>query len=390
MVRADLNIPIKNGKIKDEYKIHKSLPTIKFLIEKGAKIIVVSHLGRPKKADKSLSLLPIAKYVARYLSIKLIFCKDLASLSKTVSKMKDGDVTFLENIRFNKGEEENDPCFAKTLASHADLFVLDGFAVAHRGAASVSGVAKFLPAYAGLLLEEEIEGLSRVLEKPKKPFVLILGGAKMETKVPILKKLLPFADHVLIGGGIGNTYLSAKGFKIGRSLVEKKFGKEILKYAKKKKVVMPVDVIVGKKNGKNAKAMSVQKGFGIRDNGYGIYDIGPETIKLFAKYIKQAETLVWNGAMGYFEQFPYQYGTYTIARLVASRSKGRAFGACGGGETVEILQKLDLMYEIDLVSTGGGAMLAFLSGKKLPGVEAVGKKIVLSPRGEGQKVGVIT
>jgi len=373
LLRADFNVPLKNGKIKEAYKIEKSLPTIEFLSKKGARLILVSHLGRPKGADKKLSLKPVAAELEKLLKkkIKLVGVGDWRKVQTATEKIKKGEIILLENIRFIKGEEKDDPKLARELAGLADIFVLDGFAVAHRDSASVSGVAKHLPSYAGLLLAEEVAGLSRLLEKPKKPFVAVVGGIKMETKIPLLKKLLAKADRVLLGGGIANTCFWAKGMKTGRSSVEKNFKVIARSLLKNKKVVLPVDVVVGGAKGEKARAVQLDRKFKALDSRIGVFDIGPRTISLFAKHIKGANTLVWNGAMGMFEQHPYQFGTYSIARLFGSRAKGKAFGVCGGGETVEVLKKLKLMEEIDLVSTGGGAMLEFLSGKKLPGLAAV-------------------
>lgn len=371
LLRVDFNVPLKNKKVLDNYKIKKSLGTIKFLVERGAKVIIVSHLGRPSGVDKKLSLRPVALELGKFLQ-KNVPLLDVSNLVKTkiqIDKLLPATVVMLENIRFVKGEEDNSEKFAKELASLADLFVLDGFAVAHRQSASVSGVAKFLPSYAGLLLEEEIQGLDKVIKKPKKPLVLVLGGIKMETKINVLKNFLKIADYILVGGGIFNTYLWAKGYKVGSSLVDKKFKKEILEYCVKKKVILPVDVIVGPADGKKAKAVSV-KDLKLK-TGISIFDLGPQTIKLFSRYIKKAQTLVWNGAMGNFEQHPYEYATYSVAHLVASQSKRKAFGVAGGGETIEIFKKLNLLSDIDLASTGGGSMLEYISGKKLPGIEAL-------------------
>ncbi|MFA7654065.1 MAG: phosphoglycerate kinase [Candidatus Magasanikbacteria bacterium] len=393
LVRVDFNVPIKDGIVKDIYKIEKTLPTIQYLIKKGAQVILVSHLGRPNGVDKSLSLDPIVKVLEKLLGASVILSKakdlDFSTMfANARSAQNDNKIILLENIRFYPGEEKNDPKFAKQLASIADIFVLDGFAVAHRASASITGVAKYLPAYAGLLLAEEIEGLSRVLNKPKTPLIVIIGGVKCETKIPVLNNFLKKASYILVGGGIFSTYLWAKGNKIGASLVDKDFKKEILKICANKKIILPVDVVVGKKDGSGARIVNCHperspkggvEGSRFFDSlrslamtgGEAIYDVGPRTVQLFAKYIKRANTLVMNGALGYFEQSPYQHGTYAISRLFASRSKGKAFGVAGGGETVQILQKLGIIDNVDLVSTGGGAMLEFLGGKKLPGVKTV-------------------
>ena len=374
LVRVDFNVPVKEEKVLDNYKIKRSLATIKFLMEKRAKIILVSHLGRPNGVDKKLSLKPVADELGKFLQkkVRLLDVLDLKKTRLQIDKLFPSAVTILENIRFAKGEEKNSDKFSQELASLADVFVLDGFAVAHRKSASVSGAAKHLPAYAGLLLEEEMAGLNRALKSPKKPFTVVLGGAKIETKIPVLKNLLKKANYILLGGGLVNTYLWAKGKKVGGSLIDKKFKKDALRYGGKRKVILPIDVIVGAPDGRSAQAVAV-KDLNIKNKQLGIFDIGPKTIKLFARYIKKSQTLVWNGAVGFFEQHPYEYGTHSVARLIAARSRGKAFGIAGGGETVEVLKKLRLLADVDLVSTGGGSMLEYLSGNKLPGLEALKK-----------------
>lgn len=385
IVRADFNVPVKNGKVEDNFRLKKALPTIEYLLNKGAKVILMSHLGRPTpgKFDKKLSLEPIAKELAHLLKRRVVLIPDVHKLTakdsvssqilEQIYKTSENHVTILENIRFIKGEEENDLIVAKKLASTANLFVMDGFAVAHRDCSSVTGIAEFLPAFGGLLVGEEVAGLDRAIQNPKKPLVVVLGGAKCETKIPVLKNLLPRATHILVGGGIANTFLWAKGYNVGNSLVDKNYRKEILKICSNKKVVVPVDVVIGDVNGKNTTATIINSKFKITNKKFGIYDIGPQTVELFSKFIRKANTLVINGALGYFEVKPYHHGTFALSRLVANRSKGKAFGVAGGGETVEILDKLEIMNNLDLVSTGGGAMLEYLSGKKLPGLKILKK-----------------
>lgn len=371
LARFDFNVPVKNGQVADNFRLLKGLPTIEYLLKKQAAIILMTHLGRPDgEVKKEFSVAPVKKDLEKLLNrkIKLFGLDELAKLAKT--ELGRGEVVMLENTRFSPDEKKSTGTFAKDLAALADLFVLDGFAVAHRPAASVVGVAKYLPSYAGLLLTQEIDGLSKVTDQPKPPLVAILGGAKIETKIPIMKNLLAKADYILVGGGIVNTYLWAKGYQVGQSLINKDYKKEALSYGGKPKVIMPVDVVAGTFDGRQHQVIMVDKNLKVKA-GWGIYDVGPATIKLYSQYIRQAQTLIWNGAMGRFEQHPYEYGTYAMARLVASRSRGKAFGVCGGGETVEVLAKLKLMDDIDLVSTGGGAMLEFLSGERLPGVEIV-------------------
>ncbi|MEK7084856.1 MAG: phosphoglycerate kinase, partial [Patescibacteria group bacterium] len=347
-----------------------------YLLKKKATVILVTHIGRPGgKKVAALSVAPVAKKLKELLELKELKILTLETYIKNrspKSEVRSPHVMLLENIRFYKGEEENDPAFAKQLASLADIFVLDGFAVAHRDAASVSGVAKYLPAYAGLLLEKEIVGLDRVMKRPKKPLTLVLGGAKTETKIPVMKHLLPKAEYVLIGGRILNTYLAAKGYRIGNAGVDEKYTKEVLRLCSSKKVIKPVDVVVGDTEGKNVRVLDVKK-LEIRNLKLGIYDIGPATVRMYAAYIKKSQTLVWNGAMGYFEQPPYHHATLAIARLVASRSKGKAFGVIGGGETLQTMEMTGMSEYVDLISTGGGAMLEYLAGAKLPGIAALRK-----------------
>ncbi|MFA6547346.1 MAG: phosphoglycerate kinase [Candidatus Magasanikbacteria bacterium] len=363
LVRVDFNVPVKNGKVADNWKIQASLPTIKFLLHNGARVILVSHLGRPTKKEKRFSLLPVAKELEKLIGIKVFF----GSLENR-DDWEGEKLVLLENIRFYKGEDTNDLKFVKQLSQLADVFVLDGFAVAHRDCASVSGVTKYLPAYAGLLLVSEVEGLSKTISSPKQPMVVMLGGLKIETKLLVLKNLLPKAGKILLAGEIFNTYLWAKGHDVGISVVDKKLKSIVLSCLKNKKIILPIDVVVGTEKGKNARMVALDKKLVLKKDE-GIFDIGPKTVLLFSKHLKTAKTLIWNGAMGKFEQPPYHHSTYALARLFASRSKGKAFGVCGGGETLEILRHLDLLNDIDLVSTGGGAMLEFLSGKKLPGLK---------------------
>jgi len=362
LVRVDFNVPIKNGKVQDNFRIKKSLPTIRYLLDKQTKVIIVAHLGRPKGKDLTLTLKPVANELEKLLGRKVLFT-EFEKYQPTRA-----NVTMLENIRYYKEEEKNEGTLAKKLSKIADVFVMDGFAVSHRSSASVIGITKYLPTYAGLLLEEEIKGLLKVIEKPKKPLVAIIGGIKCETKIPVLKNLLTKTNQILIGGGILNTYLWAKGYDIGKSIIDKDYKVEILKICSNKKVIIPVDLVVGDYQGKNYQVLSVDKKFKVPKT-HAILSVGPETVQLYAKYIKKANTLILNGAIGYFEQPPYQHATYAISRLFANRSKGKAFGVAGGGETVKVLKNLEVINEVDLVSTGGGAMLEFLSGKKLPGIE---------------------
>ncbi len=374
LVRVDFNVPIKKNKILDESRLYASLPTIKYLIEKKAKIILVTHIGRPEgKIDSSLSVLPIAKKLSLLLGQKVKFFPKLSfvGIKKYIDKqMKSGEVIMLQNIRFDAREEENNPEFARVLAGLADIFVLDGFAVAHRRSASVTGVAGFIPSYAGLLLEREVKGLDRVIKNPKKPFVAIIGGVKAETKIPIIKNLLKKADYILIGGGVVNTYLKSIGYDVQKSFTDDDLLDITKKLCGNKKVIKPVDVVVGTRDGKNWRVVEIDSESKVLCNqNESIFDIGPATINLYREYINKAKTIVWNGAMGYFEVEPYNIGSFALANDIARRSK-RAYTVIGGGETGLIVNEVG-KDDIDLISTGGGAMLEYLSGVDLPGIKVL-------------------
>lgn len=380
LVRVDFNIPLHNGRVVDDFKIERALPTIKYLMSHGARVVLMSHLGRPKGFDSKLSLRPVQVILEKLLGSKVKMLKigkledekieDWRNVASAIEKLPNGEVAMLENIRFFPGEEKNDRALAKQLAGLGDVFVLDGFAVAHRAAASVSGIVRFIPSYAGLLLLEEINVLSKVKTKPRRPLLLIMGGVKVETKIPIVKNFLKIADAILVGGAVATTYLWAKGYRLGQSVVEKSMRKLILQIGKSKKVIMPVDLVVGLKNGRVSRVIKVDKNLKLSSEE-AIYDVGPDTVRLFAGFIKRAQMIFWNGALGQFEVHPYEYGTFALAQLIAARSQGRAYGVVGGGETVEVVKKLGLTDDIDFISTGGGALLEFLSGKKLPGLQSI-------------------
>jgi len=382
LVRCDFNVPVSRRNVLDNTRLLASLPTIEYLIEKKAKVILLSHLGRPKgKVVRGMKLDPVVKALSKLLGKKVkkletgnwkLSDAKAKKIHTQIQKMKAGDVALCSNTRFSEDEKGDTDAFGELLASFGDVFVQECFAVAHRAHGSVIGPAKHLKSYAGLLLEQEIKGLSKVIKRPKKPFVVVLGGAKVETKIPVMKNLLPKADNILIGGGIVNTYLKAAKYKVGNSLVDDGFAKQALQYCKKKKVIKPIDVIVGKTDGTDYRVVDIKKKpHQVCRKSEAIFDIGPKTIQLFATYTKKASTLVWNGAMGYFEQEPYNIGTLSIARLVASRAKGLAYGVIGGGETLQAMDMVGMEEYVDLVSTGGGAMLEFLAGEKLPGIEAI-------------------
>lgn len=370
LVRVDFNVPIKDGEILDLYKIEKSLKTIRFLVEKRAKVVLISHLGRPENAnDADLRLDVVAKKISEMLSfeVKKYDFLEIPELENELEKMRDGEVVLLENIRFYEGERNEDEEFAKELATLGDIFVLDGFGVAHRDAPSVSGLAKFLPSYAGFLLEEEIENLDKIKKGEQKPFLVIMGGGKVETKLPLIEKFLLLADNILIGGVIFNAYLQKKGYDIGAS---KGYDGEIdLDVLENEKVIKPVDVIVGLKEGGWKKVVLIdENNKKICEVGEEILDVGPLTIKDFSEHINNSNMILWNGAMGYFEQKDYATGTIELAKVFAGRAKTEAFCVAGGGETVEILSELDLIKKVDFVSTGGGAMLEYLAKDSLRGL----------------------
>ncbi len=376
LVRVDFNVPIKNKKVLDDSRIKASALTINYLRKKGAKVILLTHLGRPEgKKIEDLTLAPIVKVLPKILkgskekAIKIPLLQDIFGEKEMqiLKKMKSGEVVMFENIRFYPEEERNDDDFSRQLASLADYFVLDGFAVAHRDAASVSGVQKYLPSYTGFLITRELQMISAILKTPKRPCVAVIGGAKIETKLPVIKNLLKITDTILVGGAIVNVYFKARGYDVGQSLVDTGFEKLALANFKNKKVVTPIDVMVGDKTGDFIRVVNIQKKpHQICKKGEAILDIGPATAALYANYLKTAKTIVWNGAMGYFENRSYALGTYTIADTLAEQRQ--ALRVVGGGETLEAVEKLKLTTKIGFVSTGGGAMLEYLSGKKLPGL----------------------
>jgi phosphoglycerate kinase len=376
LLRADFNVPLKDGKIKDDYKIMAEMPTIRFLIRYKCKVIIATHLGRPDGRDNVYSVKPIAKRLSELLGKNVKFVGDSIGLEAgtEISKMDKGDVILLENLRFYKEEKKNNKKFAKELVYPADIYVNDAFGASHREHASVCAIKKYKPSYAGLLLEKEIINLKKIL-RPKKPLVAVIGGAKIETKLPLLKKIRGTANQILVGGALANNFLYALKYEVGRSLMDKKsmaLTKKIISMYKMigiKKFILPVDVVVGSRKDGAGKA-AVKKVDKVSNNDI-IFDIGPETIKLYSKYIKGAKTIAWNGPMGKFESERFRHGTLSIARVIASRSSGKAYGVVGGGETIEALRMTKMLDYVDWVSTGGGAMLSFLGGEKMPGLEGI-------------------
>ncbi|MDD3887391.1 MAG: phosphoglycerate kinase [Patescibacteria group bacterium] len=368
LVRADFNVPIENGKILDDFKIKKSLDTINYLVKKNAKVVLMSHLGKPKgKVVEELRLDPIAKSLSQMLGRKVEKLDDCIGqeVNDKVKKARFGEVILLENVRFYPEEEKCDLKFAKKLASLGEIFCVDGFGSVHRAHASVTGVAKFLPAVAGLLLEKEVDVLTEVLEKPEHPYLVILGGAKISTKLNLINKLAKQADKLLVAGALSNTIFMVNGLNVGGSMVEKKeipLIKETV--LKNTNIDIPIDVTVGKDNGDGTRIVDI--GNGINSDEF-IYDIGPKTIDLFKRKIDKARLLVWNGPMGKFENEKYAKGTDELARELVKVKKA----VVGGGETSMAIRKLGLEDKIYFLSTGGGAMLEFLEGKTMPGIECL-------------------
>ena len=374
-VRVDYNVPMNSElKIMDDTRIVSTLPTINYLIDHGAKVILCSHLGRPNgQVDPKLSLRPVLARLSKLMDKPISFAEDVKSKStlEMVNNMKSGDILMLENIRFYKEEEKNTESFAKKLASLADIFVLEAFATAHRKHASTYGIAQFIPAVCGFLVEEELRIFDKVLTKPEHPFVAILGGAKVSDKLPVIENLLDKVDTILIGGGMAYTFIKAIGGNIGMSILDNTkidLAKEIYDRAKEKgvKIILPIDNIGAKEFSEDAESKLFNSGFFADD--YQGMDIGPKTIKMFKKEIKKAKTIVWNGPLGVYEYEKFKRGTNKIAKYVA---KSKAISVIGGGDSVAAIQLLGYAKKVTHISTGGGASLMLLQGKKLPCVEMI-------------------
>ncbi|KPJ65616.1 phosphoglycerate kinase [candidate division WOR-1 bacterium DG_54_3] len=380
-VRCDFNVPLdENQNITSDKRIKASLPTIKYLMEKGAKLILASHLGRPKgEVKKEFSLAPVQKSLSELLGKPVKMTSDCIGpeVKKAVSELKEGEVLLLENLRFHKEEEENDPGFAKELASLAEIYVSDAFGTVHRAHASTEGIAHDLPAYAGFLIEKELKFLGEALADPKRPFVAIIGGAKISGKLEVLKSLLDKVETLIVGGGMAYTFFKARGVEVGKSIVEEdliKEAKEILKAAIDKEVpfLLPIDHVVADKFAEDANTEVVPRT--TIPEGWQGMDIGPDTVKKFSNALKGAKTIVWNGPMGVFEMEKFAKGTIEIAKAVAAETAKGAISIIGGGDSASAVKKAGLADKMTHISTGGGASLEFLEGKVLPGIAVLQDK----------------
>lgn len=378
--RCDFNVPLKDGIITDETRIIAALPTIKYLIDNGAKIVLLSHLGRPKgKPNEDCSLKPVASKLSEHLGIDVKFLKSDNvvddDVKNEIKKLKAGEVAILENTRFRKEEEENDPDFAKELASLGDIFVQDAFGTAHRAHASTAGIASFLPAVAGFLIEKELNFLGKTLESPERPFVAIMGGAKVKDKIPVITSLLEKVDTVIIGGGMSYTFFKARGFEIGKSMCDDEgleLARDIMAAADEKNVkfLIPIDTLASFEfdNDSPSETYDMDK---IPEDRMGM-DIGEKTIKLYKDELKNAKTVIWNGPMGVFEMPNFARGTEEIAKCLADLKDAKTI--IGGGDSAAAVAQFGLSGKMTHISTGGGASLEFIEGKSLPGISCIEDK----------------
>jgi phosphoglycerate kinase len=373
LVRADLNVPMKNGKVTDALRIQRQAPTIAELAKKGARVIVLSHFERPGgKVVPSMSLQPLAAPLAEAIGRPVAFATDCIGdkASAAVAAMHDGDVVLLENTRFHAGEEKNDPEFTKALASLGDLFVNDAFSAAHRAHASTEGVAHLLPSAAGRAMQSELVHLEKALDAPERPVMAVVGGAKISSKIDVLNHLGKRVDVLVIGGAMANTFLAAQGFQVGKSLVELD-QRETAKKIIGPKIVLPKDVVVAEELAPNARARITVPGDVSPHER--ILDVGPRTVQDFARQLRTVKTVVWNGPLGAFETPPFDRGTVSAAQAVAELTReGKLLSVAGGGDTVAALAHAGVMDDFSYVSTAGGAFLEWLEGRTLPGVAALG------------------
>ncbi len=376
LLRLDLNVPLQNGIIKDQTRIEKIIPIINFLIEKNSKIIIISHVGRPKgKVDKDLSLKPICESLEKKINRKIkIIYEDIFKLKKKdLFQNNNEQLVFLENIRFYKEEETNDINFSKHLAGLADIFVNDAFSCSHRAHASISKITEFLPSFAGLQLETEVNALKKVTTEIKKPITCIIGGSKISTKIRVIKNLIPKFDNIIIVGGMANNILNYLGNSIGKSIKESNCEtiiNEIFEISKNHtcKITYPEDVSVGKDLNDKSKIKEIDK---ISEDDL-ILDIGPKTINKIKNIIENSETILWNGPAGYFENPNFAKGSFEIAKAIIKKNKNKTiFSVAGGGDTIAVINQINALKHFNFISTAGGAFLEYLEGKELPGIKAL-------------------
>lgn len=380
VVRADLNVPTEDGKITDNSRIERFAPTAKLLSDKGAKVIIITHFGRPKgKKLPEFSVAFMKDSLSKAIGKPVEFVDDTIGekVEDTISKMNDGDIILLENVRFYAEEEANDAEFSKKLASLGEIFVNDAFSTSHRAHASTEGITKYLPSYAGLLMEEEINALTKALENPAHPAIAIVGGSKVSTKLAVLENITKKVDALVIGGAMANTFLLAQGYNIGASMAEPEMTDTALKIideAKKNgcEIILPVDVCVAKEFKANAENKFV--GINDVDDDWKIFDVGPETSKMLDKKFEEAKTVLWNGPLGVFELTPFDRGTNELARTVAKLTReGKLTSVAGGGDTVSALNNAGVEDDFSYISTAGGAFLEWLEGKILPAIPPLQK-----------------